>query len=156
MEEQKNPMKLFDKSCLDPSHLIGEVNFIRRENDLIYICINVLQSTKIIMQTIKLLKGIKLPESSFDGYIKKLKKLIAKIMKHINIIFTLLGQSHSVCIPATCITLECVRKILTGIIIHLYSFFEDDITENSMIYIIAQVFFIKKIDEQIRNCWYSY
>jgi len=144
MEEIKDLMKSFDFSSPEPLHLVGELNFIRTHNDFIKVCLNVLQSTKILMQLMKVLRQKEFPEQYrhlLMKHLKQLEELVAKLMIHLNTAF---NSKEQICIPATCITFECIKKVLVNIIIQLYVFLEKEITEDYLIALIVQVFIINR------------
>lgn len=138
MEEAKDLINSFNKSS-EPLHLVGELNFIRTESDLVSACLNTLQSTKILIQLIKVLREKELPEKYrhlLMGHLEQTEQLVAKIMAHIGRIF---GLEERVCVPAACITVECVKKILVKLIVQLYSFFDSTITEDYLVALVIQV-----------------
>lgn len=142
MERRKEISKTLSEFRHQTSHLVGEVNFIRNENDLIKVCINILQSSKVISQYLEssrrnhaLTKNPMLIEHHF----MKLEIILTKIMEHVNNVFSVLQRKNDkICIPATCVVFESVARVLLGIVANLYP--TEKITEEILTSIISLVF----------------
>jgi hypothetical protein len=94
------------------------------------------------MQLIKVLRQKNFPVQYRDllmKHLRQMEQLVAKLMRHLSKAF---NPKEQVCIPATCITFECVQKILVNILIQLYAFLDKEITEDYLVVLIIQVLIV--------------
>jgi len=125
-------------------HSTGEIHFIRSEEDLQEVLASAMQSVKIIIELLgkcrsKYSTSTKTKITEF----KRLEPTISKLLKQISAINTGLTRMKSgsgkICIPGTCIAMECVSKILTKLVVCLAQLW-NKYDKEFMIGVMAQVF----------------
>ncbi len=126
-------------------HMTGELHFLRSEDDLHEVTANVLQSIKVIMDYMakwktKYASSKKAGQHSFVRVEAVLSKLLHEILAmDVALVPKADAATDSgICIPATCISMECISKILTVMVISLLQFYAECKNEY-YIHIIAQV-----------------
>ncbi len=155
---KKDTIKTLDEFRHQTAHLIGEVNFMRRENDLIKVSASVLQSAKVLMQTMALARKNHAEKhlQLVDSYMSKIEEALDKIVKHVTTVFRALGAApeeegkipderpgakNSFCVPAVCICYECIARILMALVATVYTFANEKFSEENLVLIISQVGF---------------
>jgi hypothetical protein len=118
--------------------MTGELHFLRSQNDLLEVLVNVMQSTNAI---IRLINKAKLnPIDNSTEWILHLEKVIFKLLLQIKHICSILQSKDPVCIPGICLSMECIAVILTKTIIFLINL-RKEYKEEIVIDIIGQVGF---------------
>ena len=103
-------------------HMTGELNFLRSEEDLQDVISNSMQSIKVLIEYMSKCKKKyattdKLKECNFH----RLEAAVYKLLKQISMVHSALmpnqEEKKPFCIPAACICMECIAKILTIMVV---------------------------------------
>lgn len=120
--------------------MTGELHFLRSEGDLQVVLANVMQSASALIRMINKHK-LEHPENS-ASWVRPLEITISKLLSHLKRIIVALHTRQPICIPAVCISMECVAVVLTKTIIFLI-YLRKDYKEDYVIGIIGQVLLVE-------------
>ena len=136
----KEDLKLL---CEHKYSMGGQVQYIRSDEDLQDVIVNIMQSLRILI--VYMGKSAIRHKSSDFSFFKPLKRTISFLINHIaKINYFLANYKRYICVPAVCIVMESISVLVTKLVITtLKIFMEYD--KNQLVFIIGLVTIFYKI-----------